>query len=1602
MSAEWEKQNIKYYVGVGASAGGVEALQELFANMPIDTGASFIVVQHLSPDAVSMMDKILRKSSHLPVLLAEEDMILEPNKIYLNVPGMTLTVRNGKIHLESPQNRDQIYLPINLLLNSLASEQYVHPLAVILSGSGSDGTIGIGSVKENGGVVIAQKPTESQYSSMPQSAIATGLVDLVEEVSQIGNAIRDYLKNPRIKNIQKICDYEETEVTEDFKNILDVINLYSNIDFSSYKENTILRRVERRIAINKFNGISEYLDYIISSDKEKGFLSRDLLIGVTSFFRDLDAFVSLGKNVILPLIKSKKVVRIWSIACSTGEEAYSIAILVAECMERLHLNIEVKIFATDVDADSVLIAQKGIYPESALDGMHIDLIHKYFEQEDHTYTISEKIRRMIVFARHNIFQDAPFSRLDLIVCRNMFIYVKPEMQQKVISNFYRLLVDNGYLFLGNSESLGNMEEAFYTEDKKWKIYRRNNEYINHVHNFLVPENMLEISQKGNIEGNRIKNKKFNSSNIFEKMLLELAGPSVLVDGNGKIIRIIQGGGKYISLQDGEFQNNIQSCFTPGLSTLINHIMAELKDDIQQMIKKKVMGLKDYPNESLEITINYFVLEEGDYFLIQITQEKLKNEDSEFLNLGELKDSRIQELEKELNASNWNLQLAIEESESKNEELQAANEELLASNEELQSTNEEMQSVNEELYTINAELQNKILELTTANADFNNLLLNAEIGALYIDENMCIRKITPIMLQNTNLLITDVERPVAHINFLDSYSEFISDINLVADDKQIIEKEITDLNNVTWLIRIRPYFESPNNFGGVLVTMFDITKRLEIAKYELKRLTDSVPGGVLRMHYEGELIIDYANDSFYAMLDYTMQEIREKFHNRYNKLIKLEDWLILKEKILYAEANGELLKANFQIKKKNGSLIWHSMQAVLFKENEKLELQCIITDISLLKVYETQLKKERDYYNALYQNVVCGIVQYEKEDKSLRCYNANIEAVKMLGYQSVEEFHAQQYQTLSDVSLKEDVYEITNKLLSLNAVGECTAFEHRIYRKDGSIGWISGAAKVILDPDGKPLIQSTFMDITDEKRIQNQLKNERDQYDQLYNMLYHTAVCGIIQADMKANKILNLNHEALKILNKKDINEIEQSLFSSDFDKNELSYIRSIFSSLKEVGEQKSVKFDLEIAENKKITLEGFVDWIIRDESKKIVQFTFLDITERERLKEAEMQLEIAIKSNEAKSTFLSKMSHEIRTPMNGIVGMLDMAMLYIKEEDKVIDCLKKMKRSMEHLHDLINDILDMSKIESGKMRLESRTFDLDVLLEDIINEFSYSALEKEINLKLERDYKHNFIFSDSLRLREIIGNLLGNAIKFTQNHGNIIVSVKEDEISERKSNFSFSVKDTGCGISKKNQQVIFDIFEQGNRDNTADTVGSGLGLAISKNLVTMLGGSLNVKSELGKGATFTFTIPFITTDKKEVKTKELPVVKACYAKYRVLLAEDNELNAEIAETFLTAYQFEVVVKTNGEEALNEFLKCPDFYFDLILLDIRMPKLDGLKTAAEIRKSMKKDSKSIPILAMSANAFSEDIAASLNAGMNGHIAKPIDMKKLIAEISKYLK
>ena len=1610
------------YVGIGTSAGGVEALQTFFANVPTDLDTTFFVVQHLLPDAETMMDKILQKATNLPVQLAADGIVPEKRHIYLNVPGKIMRLDDGYLRLEESTSENDKYTPINQFLQSLANDDSAVIGAVILTGSGSDGVIGAAAIKKAGGFVIVQEPSEALYPSMPQQIITAELADVQLPLAQIGKAIANYINNPSqfyLKNEETLFALLQTE---DFRKIVSELSEYSNIDFWSYKAHTVVRRIEQRVALNHLANIHEYAELFSKNSEEKKALYKSLLVGVTSFFRDTEAFEHLRQSVLLPMLQARLEtingqLRIWDVACSTGEEVYSIAIVVLECLEQLHagrLALTVKIFATDIDGESIAFAQKGVYSTHSLKNMPKPLIEKYFTPIEDGYIVTERVRRMVVFARHNILKDPPFSNLDLIVCRNMLIYVRQEKQYAVFASFQQMLNLGGYLFLGNSESLGIMEQSFDIIDRKWKIFRKKTapgaqKFKDWVTQPVAPGLLHDSKVIHAISASTNQVPQTVSDEIVPKLFAALAGPCIIVNSANVVVQIIEGGGKYIRMQDGLFNDSLEKFFPKDLVRFIQFFIAELTREGTSVYEQKLSGLAEYPDETLVLRIRRLSVDSQDFFMIHIdgadpeTNDAQKNAEEEALCLETFRDRHVKALEDELHRVQCQLKQVLMESDRKNEELQSTNEELLASNEELQSTNEEMGSVNEELYTVNAEYQNKISELTTANADFDNLLNNAEIGALYIDENMDIRKITPIMLKKSNLLITDIGRPINQINFLYSYPSFINDIEKVFSDGSVIEKCITDADGWIWLIRIRRYFWADNRVNGILVTLFDVTKQLHAAQLQLDTIVDSVPGGVLHLTFDSRPVIDYANKGFYALCGYTEEEIKTQFQNHFDKLIDPQDRSRFSNEIISARQDKPVVGFECRIMCKNKNVIWISIQAIVMQEDGKISLYCTVLDISAIKDSEERIVREKDYYAALYENIVCGIVQYEKSDNTLRCYHANEEAIRMLGFNSFQEFRDQNKQTLGAVSTGTEIEQVIQQMLSLKKVGDGTAFEHQVMRTDGTTGWVRGYAKVVETAEGKQLIQSTFVDVTKEKESLLYIDQERQKYQTLYNVLYNTAVCGIMQVDIYQHKIVSINREALTLL-KASKDAIEDAIFAPrrEGGQQSLCEFGDFINSITEVSGAKKTEITVTLHDNSVIVLSCSVDEINLDNGGKTILLSFTDITGERQLKETEMRLQVAEKTSETKTLFLSKMSHEIRTPMNAIVGMIEILRLNIDNKERVIECLEKMSRSMRHLKLLVNDVLDMSKIESGKMSLEYIIADLHQLLTDIIDEFSFEANAKKIQLKLTESITHATVQIDLVRLREILGNLLSNAIKFTDDDGVIELAVSETVKNDLYSEYTFRVKDSGCGIKPENINIIFEAFEQGHDIKNYGKAGTGLGLSICKSLVELMKGKLEVKSVVGEGSEFFFSIPICYTEENDETLDKKRMLPDRFSGFKVLLAEDNELNHEIEQTLLETYGFIVDGVWNGKELIEHYELKPDNYFDFILLDIQMPLMNGLEATRRIRQSDKPDAKTVPIIAMSANAFEEDIQESHDAGVTAHIAKPMDISFLLQTLTNLLK
>lgn len=953
------KDDGNFIVGIGASAGGLEALQDFFRNMTTGTGLSFVVIQHLSPDYKSMMGELLSRCTQIPVQTAEDGMEVKPDNIYLIPPRKNISLFHGKLYLEDQTMRKGLNLPVDIFFRSLALEKGKNAIGIILSGTGSDGTLGTRAIKEAGGMMMVQSEESSKFDGMPRSSISTGLVDYILPPSRMPEELNNFIKHPLVKKTADIENILSNNLDTLTKIIL-ILRDFSGIDFSFYKENTLIRRLERRISINRINDINDYLNLLSESDREKDILYREVLIGVTRFFRDSDAFDSIRKNVF-PVLNEKKTLRIWSAACSTGEEVYSIAISAREYMEINKIDCDIKIFATDIDRNSLDTASSGFYSDSIVADIEPILLTKYFTKKENGYLINENIRKMIVFASHNLLKDPPFSKIDFLICRNFFIYIKAEMQSRILSMFYYSLRPGGFLFLGTSETLGEMSEAFDVIDNKWKIYKSKSGYTSpFVRDITVSsrnddlDNLINRSRKVN-EGVKI-------DRILESAVSSYFPASVIIDANDNIIHTINDTSKYLSIQPGKFSQNITNNLPKELSLFVNTLIRKMKKS-DEIAVESLAGVKNFENKRLILEGRVIRTDNSCFYMISflkniIAVNKSESESIKADSHDEKYLKRVDELEKELQFTKENLQATVEELETSNEELQS-------SNEELQSTNEELQSVNEELFTVNSEFQIKIDELTSLNNDINNLLKNIEVGALYIDRNLCIRKITPFISKITNILQTDIGRPVSHISVMKNYDEMLSDIYKVVENLQQIDREIVCNDGKIYLSRIRPYRTEFNSVEGILITFIDISNlREETARADIAtaRLYQALKmGNMAWCEWDIKTGVVLFDERKATMLGYTKDEFPSDVY-KICELIHPDDYDETMQAMRdHLEGRSTLWDVTYRIKRKDGSYAWYYDRGTVTlrdKDGNPLKLIGTVIDVSRLKNLEYELRFNR--------------------------------------------------------------------------------------------------------------------------------------------------------------------------------------------------------------------------------------------------------------------------------------------------------------------------------------------------------------------------------------------------------------------------------------------------------------------------------------------------------------------------------------------------------------------------------------------------------------------------------------------------------------------
>ncbi len=831
-------------IGIGTSAGGLEALEHFLSHVPKNSGLAFVIVQHLDPTRKGIMPELLQRTTGMKVIQVKDRMLIQPNCVYVIPPNKDMSILHGVLHLLEPASPRGLRLPIDFFLRSLAQDRQEHSIGVILSGMGSDGTLGLRAIKEKGGVVLVQDPATARFDGMPRSAIDSGLADIVAPVDDLPGRILAYLQRTPLAHTAEVTLADKTQNALEKAIIL--LRTHTGHDFSLYKKNTFYRRIERRMGIHQIGKIADYVRFLQENPQELDLLFKELLIGVTSFFRDSGVWEDLRKKFLPGLIASRPdghVLRAWVPGCSTGEEAYSLAMVFKEVMDKVksRKKITLQVFATDLDKDAIGKARQGVYPENISADITTSQMSRFFTKDEHGCRVTAEIRAMVTFAPQSIIMDPPFTKLDILSCRNLLIYLATEMQKKLIPLFHYSLTSGGILVLGSAETVGTFTDLFTPLNNKLRIFQRTqsalrSEPVEFPSSFAAP-------LPGGIETRPAPGPQPSLQSVADQLVLErYAPPALLVDDKGNILYVSGRTGKYLEPAAGKANWNIFAMAREGLRY---ELSTAFHKSLEEKATVSVRGAKVGTNggqQYVDFTVQRLAEPESlrGLLMIVFNDAPAPREATAPGPLGRtgkrsVTGARLEELRRKYEHARMEAQTIREEMQSSQEELRSTNEEQQSTNEELQSTNEElttskeeMQSLNEELQTVNSELQVKVDELSRSNNDMKNLLNSTDIATLFLDNHLNVRRFTTQATKIIKLIPGDVGRPITDLASDVLYPELTTDAREVLRKLGFAEKPVNTSDGRWFTVRIMPYRTLDDRIDGVVITFADITaaKKLE--------------------------------------------------------------------------------------------------------------------------------------------------------------------------------------------------------------------------------------------------------------------------------------------------------------------------------------------------------------------------------------------------------------------------------------------------------------------------------------------------------------------------------------------------------------------------------------------------------------------------------------------------------------------------------------------------------------------------------------------------------------------------------------------------------
>lgn len=1487
-----------YIVAIGASAGGLEAIHEFFDNMPEYGNLSFVIIQHLSSDYKSLLVELVSKHTHMQVREVEEDMAVENDCVYVIPNNREIIIEKGRLKLMQKPVEKGPNTAIDTFLFSLAKDQGRQAIAIILSGTGTDGTRGAGAIKKAGGMVMVQDPETAKFDGMPRSAIGSDNIDYILAPEFMPGEIFNYIQDLPLHVFNgKIEEHLLPEVFQ-------LVQENSGQDFHHYKSPTITRRIAKRMAQFNFKTLEEYLVLLRQNAEESKLLAKDFLIGVTRFFRDGTAFEVLKDQVLEKLIDGKEegaILKVWVTACSTGEEAYSMAILIDQILQKKGKWLDVKIFATDIDSNAIEYAAKGVYPAAVLKDVDAAIVKKYFLKEEKHFQIVPRLRKQIVFARHNILKDPPFIKNDLVSCRNMLIYMDNVLQRQVLASLHFALNTGGYLFLGTSESAALIRGGLEEVNAKWKLYRKTD-----ATRSAPPDNLYSpleyIRQSREAKPNAAsllgqeKRIAMDLQDAFRDVMSEEFGyAAVYIDKNYEIREATGNFKKYLSLPDKKLNLNLLKMVPADLSMVLNMALRQAWKTTQ---KAALKGIKLNTKDGLRV-VNILIRPDtgnGQYTLIVFGEEPeraaLLSEHKEELSYPAGVNEHIMSLEAELGETRTNLQMAIEGLETSNEELQSSNEELLSANEELQSSNEELQSLNEELHTLNTEHQLKIKELMELNDDMDNYFRSTDIGQVFVDSRMQIRKFNPAAVKMINLIPADIGRPISHISTNIQQDSLIDDINAVIRQKHTLEKELVLSSGSMCLMKIMPYIRQDKQTDGVVITFVDITaiKELDMLLKGVFNASTSLIMAFRTVTGHNGNVTDFrlltSNSAATKLLGKDVlihrspsmkqsmpQLMQQGLFEKYVQVV--EEGIVLHTEVLvhYNEeeawyemsavktADGIVITCSDVTEKKDGEERLRSNYNELVKARESLRnLNLALEDKVLERTRELTQSEERFRLvskatnDSIWDwNLTNNIVWWSDNFFNIYGYSPDQES-------SSRTFWLEKIHPDDRVRVQESISRAVNTKQSQWSEG------YRLLRADGTYAHILDRGYLLQDEYATPYrMLGSMLDVTNLKAAEEQavmsLEEKRFLAESMPLILWTASPNGEISF---VNKQF-INYTGLTI------EKIRDAGWESILHPDDVPVWSRTWNNALRKKEDFSLEVRIRRSDNQyhwfllrtrvQKDLSGTaILWVGTNtdihEQKMLAELMEQRVQERTNaLQKANYELE---SSNAELQQYAFVASHDLKEPLRKIhmFGNMLRERYQDQMEEKAVDYLNRIINSSSRMTNLINDLLRFSRL--SQMNFFEKV-PLETIIKEILSDLEVLIQEKNAIVTVGQMPTIEAVPS---QIRQVFQNLLSNAFKFSRKDVQPMISIMATRIMEKKFDSHadpegpyacITISDNGIGFDEKYLDKIFVLFQ---RLHTKDKYeGTGIGLAVTRKIIEKHHGIITAHSREKEGATFTIILP---------------------------------------------------------------------------------------------------------------------------------------------------